>query len=251
VLLARELATGMDTGVALLYWHKRACFLVQTYLLRERAAGMDTGVPYPQDVAGGIGVAGMELAVLAQRVNALASQDPKVLLTSIASAGSGVLISFAEIVLFARVFLVALLNEVRAFSCFTGTKVLGLLGQSTASRASSSWRAAPQRGACFTCFPGTEGQILTQKRTNTAAQRGTCRAVRAACSRAKIYYCTCVTGTKVQTLTQILQRNEILAVKIRAACSRAEAGKTVVAVLGMAHVNGVATILDLPQRKEE
>ena len=56
----------------------------------------------------------MDLAVLAQRVNALASQDPKVLLTSIASAGSGVLISFAEIVVFARVFLVALLNEVLA-----------------------------------------------------------------------------------------------------------------------------------------
>jgi hypothetical protein len=85
---------------------------------------MDTGVPYPQDVAGGIGVARMDLAVLAQRVNALVSQDPKVLLTSIASAGSGVLISFAEIVVFARVFLVALLNEVLALLALLVQKYL-------------------------------------------------------------------------------------------------------------------------------
>mmetsp|Transcript_52773 Transcript_52773/g.77272 ORF Transcript_52773/g.77272 Transcript_52773/m.77272 type:complete len:386 (+) Transcript_52773:73-1230(+) len=94
--------------------------------------------------------AGMSVA---ERVDALAQEDPQAVLSAAAGAGGGLLVAVAEIVLFARVFLVALLNE----------------------------------------------------------------------------------------------RNVILADKIRSACARAEPGKAVVAVLGMAHVNGVAAILDQPQ----
>ena len=106
--------------------------------ISSASAGEPTALPIEE---------GMDIA---QRVNVLAQEDPTQVLSAAAGAGSEVLLAWAEIVLFARVFLVALLND----------------------------------------------------------------------------------------------RNEILASKIRSACLRAEAGKSVVAVLGMAHVNGVAQILD-------
>ena len=99
--------------------------------------------------------ASMDTADRAAALSALAAEDPSAVVSAAASAGGGVLVTLGELVLFARVFLVALLNE----------------------------------------------------------------------------------------------RNDILADNIRAAAARAKGGKAVVAVLGMAHVNGVAALLDLPDSR--
>ena len=99
--------------------------------------------------------ASMDTADRVAALGALAAEDPTVVVSAAASAGGGVLVTLGELVLFARVFLVALLNE----------------------------------------------------------------------------------------------RNDILADNIRAAAARAKDGKAVVAVLGMAHVNGVASLLDLPDSR--
>ena len=67
------------------------------------------------------------------------------------------------------------------------------------------------------------------------------------CLRVCVCCCVYVSLRVAMQVALLNERNVILADKIRSACARAEPGKAVVAVLGMAHVNGVAAILDQPQ----
>ena len=217
---------------------------------------------------------------IAQRVDVLAQADPQAVISAAASAGGGLFITFAELVLFARVFLVGgpslpLVKWVKKSEklywaggglgstgklnccviCVFGKRfernaaayIKGLLARWHSS--TNAMIFSPARSGCSVTGFLTCSRSPSPARSRLPASQ-LCM-LQSCCCRISSF-CACPPHRSLFTPSPScvgLWCDEtgvtvLLAPGSRSACARADPGQAVVAVLGMAHVNGVAAILD-------